>query len=194
MKLLVLASGKGSNARAVIESSKSGKLSGKIEVCALASDVQNCPAFEIAKSFGVESIFIDPQKSGALIDKNAVENYLKVFRKLSPDLILLAGFMRIIPEKIIEEFSGKIINLHPSLLPAFKGKNAIKQALDYGVKICGCSIHFVSPEVDGGKIISQKSVEILEADTLESLEEKVHKAERMLLIETLEKFADQKHP
>lgn len=188
MKILLLASGKGSNARAVIESSLSGALRGKIEVCALISDNQNCPALTCAHSMGIESVFIDPLKSGARIGDVAVQNYIEVFEKFSPDLILLAGFMRIIPEKILERFPNKIINLHPSLLPAFKGKDAIKQALDYGVKVCGCTLHYVSSEIDGGKIISQKTVEISPKDTFETLEEKVHASERAMLIETLEKI------
>ena len=89
--------------------------------------------------------------------------------------------MKILPPDFVEAYANKMINLHPSLLPDFKGKDAIKQAFDAGVKVCGCSVHFVNNELDGGEVIAQKKVEISPEDTLESLEEKVHKAEHQLL-------------
>ncbi len=100
--------------------------------------------------------------------------------------------MRIIPPRFVGEFKNRMINLHPSLLPAFKGKDAIKQAFEYGVKICGCSVHYVSDELDGGKIISQKSVEIDPAWSLAELEQKVHEAEHILLPQTIADIAEGK--
>jgi phosphoribosylglycinamide formyltransferase-1 len=107
--------------------------------------------------------------------------YIERIRSFSPKLIVLAGFMRILSPAFIDAFEGKIINLHPSLLPSFKGAHGIRDAYDYGVKVTGCSVHWVTPALDGGPILDQKTVRIDAADTLELLEKKVHIAEHQLL-------------
>ena len=117
--------------------------------------------------------------------------YIEAMREVRADLVVLAGFMRILPDSIVREFEGKMINLHPSLLPAYKGKDAIRRAFEAG-SARGCSVHFVSGELDGGKVIAQKAVDILPSDTLETFEGRVHAAEHALLVGVVSGFADGK--
>ncbi|WP_448378111.1 phosphoribosylglycinamide formyltransferase [Fervidobacterium sp.] len=163
--IVVLASGNGSNFQVMAEKSLSGELIA--DVRALIVD-RACGAIERAKKLGVEVI---------ILSKPWYEDFEKVIDGLNPDLIVLAGFMRIIPEHIVAKYFPKIVNIHPSLLPAFPGKDAIKQAYDYGVKVTGITIHFVDAGVDTGPIIFQKAIEIEESWDLETLESKIHELE-----------------
>ena len=115
---------------------------------------------------------------------------MEAIRDTGADLIVLAGFMRVIKETILLAFPKNIINLHPSLLPSFKGLNGIGQAFDYGVKVTGCTVHFVTGELDGGPIIDQMEVRIEDSDTLESLEKKIHAAEHVLLPKVVRELAE----
>ena len=190
MKILILASGRGSNARAVMEAAASGKI--RAEVCALFSDVADVPALSIAREFSVPARFIDPGRPGARLSPEGEAAYIEAMREVRADLVVLAGFMRILPDSIVREFEGKMINLHPSLLPAYKGKDAIRRAFEAGEARGGCSVHFVSGELDGGKVIAQKAVDILPSDTLETFEGRVHAAEHALLVGVVSGFADGK--
>ena len=132
--------------------------------------------------FTVACLFISELESSATrLSAEADAMYIERIRSFSPKLIVLAGFMRILSPAFIDAFEGKIINLHPSLLPSFKGAHGIRDAYDYGVKVTGCSVHWVTPALDGGPILDQKTVRIDAADTLELLEKKVHIAEHQLL-------------
>lgn len=193
IKTVILASGKGSNAKKILECQKLGKLP-NIEIVALISDKEDANALKVAKEFGVKSVYLDPMRKGAFFNEEGAKFYLENLEFLCADFIVLAGFMRILPPSITSKYANKIINLHPSLLPSFKGKDAIKQAFDCGVKITGCTVHFVNDELDGGKIIDQKAVEIAPEDTLESLEEKVHAAEHVLLPSVIAKIGEGKIP
>ena len=135
----------------------------------------------LGQKFKVPAIYQAPGRKGARLTPEADDAYIERIRSFSPKLIVLAGFMRILSDKFIDAFEGKIINLHPSLLPSFKGANGIKQAFDAGVKITGCSVHWVTPALDGGPIIDQKAVQIEDAETLDMLEKKIHIAEHQLL-------------
>ncbi len=163
--IVVLASGNGSNFQVLAEKSLSGELIA--DVRALIVD-RACGAIDRAKRLGVEVI---------ILSKPWYEDFEKVIGNLNPDLIVLAGFMRIITEHIVAKYFPKIVNIHPSLLPAFPGKDAIKQAYDYGVKVTGITIHFVDAGVDTGPIIFQKAIEIEESWDLETLESKIHELE-----------------
>ncbi len=191
MNIAILASGRGTNARALFENKKNGKLA-NANIVGLISDISDSPSLSIAQEYGIKSIHIDTMRKGARFSNEASALYKKTLRDWNIDLVVLAGFMKILPPDFVEEFSNKIINLHPSLLPAFKGKDAIKQAFEAGVKVCGCTVHFVNNELDGGKIIAQKVVEVSPDDTLESLEEKVHKAEHILLPSVVEEIVNGK--
>lgn len=190
MRILILASGRGSNARAIMESVRGGKI--RAQVCALISDNPDAPVLSIAESFDVPAKYVDPMKKGARFSPEGEAAYLREMSAQSPDLVVLAGFMRILPDSIVEAFDGKMINLHPSLLPLYKGKDSIRRALEAGEKQSGCSVHFVSGELDGGRLIAQKAVDILPTDTLETLEERVHKAEHELLPSVVADFVEGK--
>lgn len=188
IKTVIFASGRGLNAKEILEHKKLGKLP-NIEIVALISDKPDANALKIAEEFGIKSIYLDPMRKGAFFSEEGAKFYLENLEFLCAEFIILAGFMRIFPPSITSKYANKMINLHPSLLPSFKGKDAIKQAFEAGVKITGCTVHFVNDELDGGKIIDQKAVEILPEDTLESLEEKVHEAEHILLPSVVERIS-----
>ncbi len=187
MKIAILASGLGSNTQKILEAWKAGRFLNS-EIAGVICNNSSAKVLEIAKNFGVKTIVPNCIFNGAKFTEECIEEYLKALQILEADFIVLAGFMKIVPDKIINEYNSKIINLHPSLLPAFKGKDAIRQAWDYGVKFTGCTVHWVSKDLDGGKIIAQKVVEILPEDTFENLEEKIHFAEHELLPAVIEKI------
>ena len=184
MKILVFASGRGSNARAIFQAINSNHLK-NVAAIALVSDIADAPALDVANEFDVEAIYINPLRKGARFTEESENSYIEFVEKANPDLIVLAGFMRILPERFVAKFGSKTINLHPSLLPAYKGLDPIKRAFEAKEKQSGCTIHWVSNELDGGAIIAQSPVDILPTDTLETLEEKVHKAEHKLMIEVI---------
>ncbi|MBO5255501.1 MAG: phosphoribosylglycinamide formyltransferase [Opitutales bacterium] len=188
MKILVFASGRGSNARAIFQAIKNNTLK-DVTVSALVSDIADAPALNIAKQYDIDAVFLDPLRKGARFTEESENNYIDFVKKHNPELIVLAGFMRILPEKFVSKFGSKTINLHPSILPAYKGKDAIKRAFEAKEKQCGCTVHWVSNELDSGTIIAQSKVDIYESDTLESLESKVHSAEHKLLVSVIADFA-----
>ncbi|MFL2847516.1 MAG: phosphoribosylglycinamide formyltransferase [Coraliomargaritaceae bacterium] len=179
-KIVILGSGRGSNAKAILEAEATGQL-GEASTVAILSDKKEAPILDLAKQFGksAHSIPCNPKK--ARLNPEETEAFLKIIQELNPDLVVLAGFMKIIDPQFIESLDGKIINLHPSLLPSFPGINSIESAFNFPVKITGCTVHWVIPKIDAGKIIDQKAVIIEPNDTLESLSEKVHSAEHLLL-------------
>ena len=178
--IVILGSGRGSNAEALLKAQKAKQL-GSADIVAIISDVDDAGILALGQKFKVPAIYQAPGRKGARLTPEADDAYIERIRSFSPKLIVLAGFMRILSDKFIDAFEGKIINLHPSLLPSFKGANGIKQAFDAGVKITGCSVHWVTPALDGGPIIDQKAVQIEDAETLDMLEKKIHIAEHQLL-------------
>jgi phosphoribosylglycinamide formyltransferase-1 len=180
-RIVVLASGRGTNLQAIIDASESGRLLGK--VVALVSDSPDAVALERARRHGIPQVVVD-RKSYA--SKNEFDlGLLEAVRRLSPDLVVLAGFMRLLGRSFLERFPGKVINIHPSLLPAFKGIHAQKQALDYGVKYAGCTVHFVDEGVDTGPIIGQRAVPVLPDDTEDTLAARILVEEHSLLVECI---------
>ncbi|HCD42036.1 MAG: phosphoribosylglycinamide formyltransferase [Bacillota bacterium] len=180
-RIVVLASGRGTNLQAIIDASESGRLLGK--VVALVSDSPDAVALERARRHGIPQVVVD-RKSYA--SKNEFDlGLLEAVRRLSPDLVVLAGFMRLLGRSFLERFPGKVINIHPSLLPAFKGLQAQKQALDYGVKYAGCTVHFVDEGVDTGPIIGQRVVPVLPDDTEDTLAARILVEEHSLLVECI---------
>ena len=178
--IVILGSGRGSNAEALLKAEASKKL-GAAKIAAVISDVPEERILTLGQKFKVPAIYIDPEKSGARLSEAAEEAYIERIKSFSPKLIVLAGFMRILRGKFIEAFDGSVINLHPSLLPSFKGSEGIKDAFDYGVKITGCTVHWVTPALDAGPVVDQKEVRIEDSDTIEMLEKKIHIAEHCLL-------------
>lgn len=180
MRVVILGSGRGSNAAALLEAERAGRL-GRAAVVQLYSDQPEAGILALGPRFGVPASFLDAAPYKTKLDGAGEEHYIAAITACRPDLIVLAGFMRVLKPRFLGAFAGRIINLHPSLLPSFPGLDGIGQAWRRGVKITGCTVHYVTPEVDGGPIIDQAAVRIEASDTLESLAAKVHAAEHVLL-------------
>jgi phosphoribosylglycinamide formyltransferase-1 len=175
-RIAVFASGFGSNLQAIIKAIKKGRLEADLSL--VVSDNKKAYALKRAKRAGIKNIFIDP--AAFLSKENFEKEILKNLQAEKIDLIVLAGFMRIIGKTLLESYPGKILNIHPALLPSFKGSYGIKDAFEYGVKITGVTVHLVDAEMDHGPIILQGAIKIEEDDTLESLEKKIHRLEHKL--------------
>jgi phosphoribosylglycinamide formyltransferase-1 len=179
MNIVIFGSGKGTNAEAILKAEKNGQL-GNSKVVGIFSDIKNSGILKIAESFCVEQRNINLSSDSPYISNIDALNILRDLADFKPDLIVLAGFMKVLPKEFIEACQNMIINIHPSLLPSFKGLNAIERAFDYGVKISGCTIHWVSEEIDGGKIIGQAPVRRMETDDLEIFRQKIQAAEHVV--------------
>ena len=180
-KLAVLVSGRGSNLQAIIDSIEKNSLAAEISL--IMSNVSDAYALQRGKKHGLESIFLDPKSFSSRDDYE--KQMIELLQTKSIDLVCLAGFMRILGKKFIDAFSGKIINIHPSLLPAFPGLNVQEKALKHGVRFSGCTVHFVNEEVDGGAIISQAVVPILDADDTQSLSDRILEQEHIIYPEAI---------
>ena len=186
--IVILGSGRGTNAEALLKAESKKKL-GAAKIAAVVSDHEDARILALGQKYSVPAIYIDPKKKGARLDATVEQIYIERIQSFSPKLIVLAGFMRILERRFIESFDGRIINLHPSLLPSFPGIGGIQQAFDYGVKITGCTVHWVTAELDAGPIIDQKMVPIEASDTLELLTKKVHIAEHLLLPDVVNRLS-----
>ncbi len=180
MRVVILGSGRGSNAEAILSAQQTCKL-GHARVVQIFSDKPEAGILALGPRFGVPAAWLDAAPFKTKLDAEGEQRYIAAIRACTPDLVVLAGFMRVLKPPFLDAFAGKIINLHPSLLPSFPGLDGIGQAFRRGVKITGCTVHFVTAEVDGGPILDQAAVRIDVSDTLESLAEKIHAAEHALL-------------
>jgi phosphoribosylglycinamide formyltransferase 1 len=180
MRIVILGSGRGSNAEAILKAQQAGKL-GRARVVQIFSDQPDAGILALGPRFGVPANFLDAAPYKTKLDGEAEQHYIAAILACQADLIVLAGFMRVLKLPFLTKFEGKIINLHPSLLPSFPGLDGIGQAFRRGVKITGCTVHYVTLDVDGGPIIDQAAVRIEESDTEQSLAGKVHAAEHALL-------------
>ncbi len=188
MNIAVFASGRGTNLQAIIKAIKKGKI--KANLALVLSDNKNAYALKRAKRAGIKTIFIDPTQFKGREDFD--REVLKYLEQEKIDLIVLAGFMRIISPALINRYPNKILNIHPALLPSFKGTHAIKDAFLYGAKISGVTVHFVDEKMDHGPIILQGEVKIKDSDTEETLEAKIHKLEHKLYPEAIRLFVEGK--
>ena len=175
-KLAVLVSGRGSNLQAIIDSIEREELNAHISI--VISSTRDAMALKRAEKHGIKTIFIDP--TAYLNSKEYDKVLIEKLKEFSIDLICLAGYMRILGEEVIQTFKEKIINIHPSLLPAFPGLNAQKQAIVHGVKFSGCTVHFVDSEVDSGPIILQTAVPVYDNDDEKSLSKRILEQEHYL--------------
>jgi phosphoribosylglycinamide formyltransferase-1 len=180
MRIVLLGSGRGSNAEAVLLAQAAGGL-GAARVVAIVSDRPDASILALGPRFGVPARFIDPAPFKTKLEGEGEARFIAEIAAARPDLVVLAGFMRVLKPGFLEAFAGKIINLHPSLLPSFPGLDGIGQAWRRGVKITGCTVHRVTLDVDGGPIIDQAAVRVEADDTLETLTGKIHAAEHLLL-------------
>lgn len=172
-----MCSGNGSNLQALLDAERSGKLgSARIEL--VVSDRADAYALARANKAGKPAAFLDPKD---FADRAAFDAaLLGVLRKARIDIVVLAGFMRILTAGFVDAFSGRMLNIHPSLLPAFKGAHAIRDAVEYGARVSGVTVHFVTPDLDGGPVILQEAVEVKAGDTAESLAKRIHAVEHRL--------------
>jgi len=177
-RLGILGSGKGSNMVAIAEACASGKFPAQIAL--VLSDVPEAGILQNAQRFAVPFAHIAPGKYRTKLDEDAERAYIQRLSEARVDLIVLAGFMRILKGEFLRAFTDRVVNIHPSLLPAFPGLEAWKQALDHGVKVTGCTVHFVDQGIDSGPIIAQQTVPVLEGDTPETLHARIQEAERQL--------------
>jgi phosphoribosylglycinamide formyltransferase-1 len=174
----VLGSGKGSNFAAIADAIAAGKI--PAEAAVVLSDVENAGVLSLAHARKIPARFIPPGKFRTKLDEEAERAFVAALQEAKVDLIVLAGFMRVLKGEFLRAFEGRIVNVHPSLLPSFPGLEAWKQALDHGVKVTGCTVHFVDAGVDAGPIIGQQAVPVLDGDTPESLHARIHAAEHEL--------------
>ncbi|MCS6874347.1 MAG: phosphoribosylglycinamide formyltransferase [Pyrinomonadaceae bacterium] len=186
MRLGILISGRGSNMAAIIEAVRSGKIP-KSEVSIVISNNPQAKGLEKARAYGIETLVISHK---GIKREEHEERIITELRKRKVDFVCLAGYMRLLSEGFIKAFPNRIVNIHPSLLPAFPGLNAQKQALEYGVKITGCTVHFVDEQLDHGPIILQRSVEVKEDDTEQTLSERILQQEHSAYVEALKLIAD----
>jgi phosphoribosylglycinamide formyltransferase-1 len=188
LRLGVLVSGRGSNLEAILDAIAAGRLLAEVRV--VVSDRADAQAVARARAAGVPVAILDPGAHRARLDARAETELVQVLRAHDVALVVLAGFMRILSERVLDSYAGAMINIHPSLLPAFPGLDAQRQALEYGVKVAGCTVHFVDPgAVDGGAIIAQRAVPVLPDDTRDQLADRILGAEHELLVEVLGWFA-----
>lgn len=184
-RLAILVSGRGSNMSAILDAIEAGRI--KAETAVVISDQPKAPALEIAAGKNIPALVIERKAFG---DKSSFERTLaSALKAKKVDLVVLAGFMRLLSPVFINEFDGRIINVHPSLLPAFPGLDAQKQALEYGVKIAGCTVHYVNEVMDGGRIIAQAAVNVEPDDSAGSLSARILKEEHRLLPEVIGQLA-----
>jgi phosphoribosylglycinamide formyltransferase-1 len=186
----VLVSGRGSNLQSIIDKSKFREIDA--EVVVVISDNKEAYALERAREAGIEACYVDPEVTRPVLIGEAEDNYINTLKEYKVDLVCLAGFMRIVKEKMISEFKWKLMNIHPSLLPSFKGLHAQKKALDCGVRFAGATVHFVTGDVDGGPIILQAVVPVYQDDNEDILSERILKEEHRIYPEAIDLFSKKK--
>jgi len=174
----VLGSGQGSNFVAIADAVAAGKI--PAEIALVLSDVEQAGILARARERNLPAQFVPPGKFRTKLDDEAESAFVTALQQAGVDLIVLAGFMRVLKGNFLRVFEGRIVNVHPSLLPSFPGLEAWKQALEQGVKVTGCTVHFVDAGVDSGAIIGQQAVPVLDDDTPESLHQRIHAAEHEL--------------
>ncbi|MDO5751954.1 phosphoribosylglycinamide formyltransferase [Arthrobacter sp.] len=181
MRIVVLVSGTGSNLQAVIDAVASGAL--PVEIAAVGADRPGTYGVERSAKAGLETFEVNFKDFATRTDWD--DALLEKVAAYSPDYVVSSGFMRIVAPGFIDAFEGRYVNTHPALLPSFPGAHGVRDAMAYGVKVTGCTVHFADAGVDTGPIIAQTPVEVLPEDTEESLHERIKVAERELLIKVL---------
>lgn len=182
----VLISGSGTNLQAVIDASESGALDADVAV--VISNHDSARGLVRAKEHGIPAVYIDRGAYASPREYNAALR--DILRDNVCDYVVMAGYMRLLGKEVLDFFPDRVINLHPALLPSFPGASGIRDAFDYGVKVTGITVHFANEQFDLGPIIAQRTVEIAEDDTIESLESKIHAAEHALLPAALQLVAE----
>jgi phosphoribosylglycinamide formyltransferase 1 len=184
----ILGSGKGSNCRAILERIRSGDLPAEARV--VISDALDAPILDIAREFSVANAYLPPGQFRTRLEPEMENDLVNMLRAAGVELVVLAGFMRVLHAPMLRAFARRIINIHPALLPKFPGLEAWKQALAANEKVTGCTVHYVDEEIDHGEIIAQREVAILPEDTPESLHARIQIAERELYAAVIAEFCE----
>jgi phosphoribosylglycinamide formyltransferase-1 len=187
LKLGILGSGKGSNMEALADAA--ARPDSQFEIVIVISDVAEALILEKARGRAIRAEYLAPGVFRTKLDESAEQIYIDLLREANVDLVALAGFMRILKGQFLRAFPHRVINIHPALLPSFPGLEAWKQALDYGVKVTGCTVHFVDQGVDTGPIIGQRTVPVLDQDSPQTLHARIQEAERILYPEAVAAIA-----
>src|SRR6266699_5276922 len=174
----ILGSGKGTNCRAILESIRSGVLAAEVRV--VISDVFDAPILDIAREFSIPNAYLPPGRFRTRLEPQAEAELVRMLRDADVELVVLAGFMRVLKSPMLDSFPRRIVNIHPSLLPKFPGLEAWKQAFTAREKVTGCTVHYVDEKIDHGDIIAQREVAILPNDTPESLHARIQIVEHEL--------------
>ena len=185
IRIGILGSGRGSNCRAILQSIRDGKLNAKATV--VISDVLDAPILEIAREFGVANAYLPPGHFRTRLEPKVEAQLVEMLQDAEVELVVLAGFMRVLKERMLAAFPRRIVNIHPSLLPKFPGLEAWKQALAANEKWTGVTVHYVDEKIDHGDIIAQRRVPVMSDDTPESLHARIQEVEHVLYPEALER-------
>jgi phosphoribosylglycinamide formyltransferase-1 len=188
LRVGVLASGRGSNLQAIIDRSQAGEID--VELAVVLSDVADAQALERARRAGVPAVHVPPGKFKTKLEPEIEAKYVEQLERHGVEVIALAGFMRILHDEFLERYAGRIVNIHPSLLPSFRGLAAQTQAFEYGVKWTGATVHFVDAGVDTGPIILQAAVPVRDDDTPETLAARILEEEHRIYPEALQLLAE----
>jgi phosphoribosylglycinamide formyltransferase-1 len=186
LRLGVLGSGKGSNFRAIMEQVTNGRLEAEVRI--VISDVEDAGILSLARDFQIPALYLHPGRYRTKLEPEVEEDVVRLLREADVEVVVLAGFMRMVKEPLLKAFPERIINIHPSLLPKYPGLAAWRQALEAGEKVTGCTVHLVDSGMDTGKILGQSTVPILPDDTPERLHARVQEAEHALLPKVIAAF------
>jgi len=188
-RIAIMISGRGSNCMAIVRAVRDGRLP-NCEIAVVISNVSAAPGIEAARVFNVPVVALEGRGRQQAEHEEAIGALLTKFRV---DLICLAGYMRVLSANFVREWQGKMLNIHPSLLPAFPGLHAQRQALDYGAQIAGCSVHFVDESVDGGILIVQRAIDVLPTDTEATLSDRILAEEHIAYVEAIRRVLSGDH-
>ncbi|MDK7083670.1 phosphoribosylglycinamide formyltransferase [Pseudoglutamicibacter cumminsii] len=187
MRAVVLLSGSGTNFQAVVDAVSAGRLTG-VEIVAVGTDQPGAAGLHRADGLGAVTFVVDPKDYDARAEWDAA--LASAVAAFEPDVVVCSGFMRILGAAFLERFGDRTVNTHPALLPSFPGAHGVRDALAYGVKVTGCTVHWVDAGVDTGPIIAQRAVEVREGESQDELHERIKVQERSALIEVLQGLAD----
>ncbi len=183
----VLGSGNGSNCEAILQACDRGQIPGRVAV--VVSDTADAFILERARKRGIPAHFVGPSRFKTKLEPELETQMVNILREAGVELVALAGYMRVVKTPLLMAFAGKILNVHPSLLPSFPGLHAWEQALNFGVRVTGCTVHFVNEGVDAGPVVLQQAVPVLAGDTPATLHQRIQVAEHALLPEAIRLFA-----
>lgn len=187
-QIAVLASGQGSNLEAILEAIERGEVLGRVIL--VISDRSRAPALEKARKRAIEAIYMNPKDYENRLDYDRA--LIDRINGSGVDLVVLAGFMRLLSDDFIKAFPQSIMNIHPSLLPVFPGLDGVEQAFNYGVKVTGCTVHFVDEGLDSGPVILQEAVPVIQQDTIDTLKQRIHASEHRLYPTAIDLFCRNK--